>query len=122
MNYSLENLRVWQNSRELTKEIYQITSLFPQDEKFGLTSQLMDASHLVSFNVAEGSTSWTKKSQSKYYGMAFDGLIAIVNHFTLATYLKFLQENQLTSLREKIDRTGRILKALSKDTPTSNQI
>ena len=122
MNYSLENLKVWQNSRELTKEIYQLTSSFPQNEKFGLTSQLRKAIKSVSSNVTEGSTRWSKEDQSKFYQIAFNSLIVVLNQLVLATYLKVLKENQLTSLRAKIDRTGRMLKALSTQTHSPYQV
>ncbi len=92
MIYSFENLEVWQTSRELVKDIYQVTSTFPQDEKFGLTSQLRRASISVSSNIAEGSTRWSKKDQSRFY------------------------ENQLTTLRTKTDHIGRMLNALYKST------
>ena len=36
--YSFENLLVWQKSRVLAKEIYKITSIFPKEELFGMTS------------------------------------------------------------------------------------
>jgi len=38
--YSFEKLEVWQLSRALVKEIYEVSKSFPIEEKFGLTSQL----------------------------------------------------------------------------------
>ena len=116
MKYSFENLEVWQTSRELVNDIYQVTSTFPQDEKFGLTSQLRRASISVSSNIAEGSTRWSKKDQSRFYEIAFGSLIEVLNQLILAADLKFLQENQLTTLRAKTDHIGRMLNALYKST------
>ena len=116
MKYSFENLEVWKASRELVKDIYQITSTFPQDEKFGLTSQLRRASISVSSNIAEGSTRWSKKDQSRFYEISFGSLIEILNQLILSADLKFLQENQLTTLRKKIELIGRMLNALYKST------
>jgi len=116
MKYSFENLEVWQTSRELVNDIYQVTSTFPQDEKFGLTSQIRRASISVSSNIAEGSTRWSKKDQSRFYEIAFGSLIEVLNQLILAADLKFLQKNQLTTLRAKIDHIGRMLNALYKST------
>ncbi len=116
MKYSFENLEVWQMSRELVKEIYQLTSTFPKDEKYGLTSQLRRASVSVSSNIAEGSTRWSKKDQSRFYEIAFGSLIEVLNQLILSTDLEFLQETQLTEIRTKIDQTGRMLNALHKST------
>ena len=116
MNYSFENLEVWQKSRELVKDIYQLTATFPPEEKFGLTNQLRRASISVSTNIAEGSTRWSKKDQARFYEIAFGSLIEILNQLILSDDLKFLKESQLTTLRAKIDSIGRMLNALYKST------
>ncbi len=36
--FSFEKLKVWQDAIQLSKEVYKITSTFPNDEKFGLVS------------------------------------------------------------------------------------
>jgi len=116
MKYSFENLEVWQKSRELVKDIYQITSTFPLDERFGLTSQLRRASVSVSSNIAEGSTRWSKKDQSRFYEISFGSLIEILNQLILSTDLTFLDETRLTTHREKIDQIARMLNALYQST------
>ena len=112
MKYSFENLEVWQKSRELTMEIYQATSTYPKEERFGLTSQLRRASISISSNIAEGSTRWSKKDQSRFYEIAFGSLIEVLNQLVLSTDLEFLHETQLTELRIKIDQIARMLNAL----------
>ncbi|MEI6678659.1 MAG: four helix bundle protein [Mariniphaga sp.] len=112
MKYSFEGLEVWQMSRELVRDVYQITATFPHDERFGLTSQLRRASVSVSSNIAEGSTRWSKKDQSRFYEIAFGSLIEALNQLILSTDLEFLQVNQLTTLRDKIDHIGRMLNGL----------
>lgn len=123
MKYSFENLEVWQKSRELVKDIYQITSVFPQEEKFGITNQLRRAAISVSSNIAEGSTRWSKRDQARFYEIAFGSLIEILNQLILSTDLNFLNENKLISFREKIDNLGRMLNALYQSTkPLANTI
>ena len=51
---SYKELIVWQKSMSLVKEIYVFTSAFPEDEKFGLTSQMRRASVSIPSNIAEG--------------------------------------------------------------------
>ena len=112
MKYSFECLEVWQMLRELVKDVYQVIAIFPQDERFGLTSQIRRSSVSVSSNIAEGSTRWSKKDQSRFYEIAFGSLIEALNQLILATDLEFLQETQLTTLRGKIDHIGRMLNGL----------
>ena len=49
-----KNLMVWQAARRLTKSIYQMTALFPESERFGLSSQMRRASISICSNIAEG--------------------------------------------------------------------
>jgi four helix bundle protein len=62
--FYFEKLEVWQNSRQLVKDIYLATSSFPENEKFGITNQLRRASTSISANIAEGfSRHLIKKNQ-----------------------------------------------------------
>ncbi|WP_294818990.1 four helix bundle protein, partial [uncultured Flavobacterium sp.] len=53
--YSFEKLDVWVESKEFTKQIYKVTSSFPDLEKFGLTNQIRRATVSICSNIAEGS-------------------------------------------------------------------
>jgi len=59
--FSFEKLTVWIDSKELIKIIYSVTKNFPDEEKFGLTSQLRRAALLVASNLAEGTSRKTNK-------------------------------------------------------------
>lgn len=49
-----EDLKVWQKSHELVLEVYKVTQQFPNEEKFGLTSQIRRSAASVVANIAEG--------------------------------------------------------------------
>ena len=69
--FSFEKLNVWKDSKELLKVIYSITKHFPEEEKFGLTSQLRRVSISVSSNLAEGTSRKTNKDKAHFTTMAF---------------------------------------------------
>lgn len=49
-----KNLRVWNESMELAKKIYQLTANFPKEELFGLVSQMRRCAVSIPSNIAEG--------------------------------------------------------------------
>ena len=51
---NFKELVIWQRSHQLVLNIYQLTSIFPKDELFGITSQLRRASVSIPNNIAEG--------------------------------------------------------------------
>ena len=53
--FPFEKLEVWQKAVALADNVYRLTKTFPDDERFGLTSQMRRASVSVASNIAEGS-------------------------------------------------------------------
>jgi four helix bundle protein len=51
---SYKELVVWQKAMILTESIYKLTKFFPNEEKFGLTSQIKRAVISIPSNIAEG--------------------------------------------------------------------
>ena len=48
-----KDLKVWQKSYELCLEIYRITAKFPNEERYGLTSQIRRSAVSIPSNIAE---------------------------------------------------------------------
>ena len=49
-----KNLRVWNESMELAKKVYQLTANFPKEELFGLVCQMRRCAVSIPSNIAEG--------------------------------------------------------------------
>ncbi|QDH78455.1 four helix bundle protein [Echinicola soli] len=60
--HNFKELKVWQKSVDYAIKIYQMTQGFPQEEKFGLTSQMRRAGVSIPSNIAEGCTKTSYKS------------------------------------------------------------
>lgn len=92
-----KDLIVWQKAIELVKEIYQLTTNFPADEKFGLTSQIKRAVISIPSNIAEG---WGRKSTQNYIQFL---RISRGSLFELETQIMISKELKIISDCEKID-------------------
>jgi len=112
--FSFEKLNVWIDSKELVKMIYTVTRKFPDEEKFGLTSQLRRASISVSSNLAEGTSRITNKDKAHFTTISYSSLMEVLNQIILAKELGFLQENEYNNLRENIEKVANKLNALRK--------
>lgn len=49
--FSFEKLDVWKDAKDFVVKIYQLTEVYPNDEKFGLISQIRRASLSVTNNI-----------------------------------------------------------------------
>jgi four helix bundle protein len=75
---SYRDLLVWRKGIDLVRSIYQITQTFPQDERFGLTSQIRRAAVSVPSNIAEGQARHTTREFIHFVSTA-EGSIAEVD-------------------------------------------
>lgn len=75
--YGFEKLIVWQKSIELAKIIYSITSKFPKNETYGLSSQIQRAVVSISSNIAEGYVKYSPKEQIKFSEIAYGSLMEV---------------------------------------------
>ena len=57
---SYKDLLVWQKSLAMVKFIYELTRSFPQNERFGLVTQMRRAAVSVPSNIAEGQSRHTR--------------------------------------------------------------
>ena len=112
--YSFEKLEVWQKARLLVKKIYKITSDFPSDEKFGLTSQIRRAAVSVTCNLAEGSSRTSNKDQAHFTQLSYSSLMEVLNLLIVSNDLAFIDQNILEELRDIIEEISNGLNALRK--------
>ncbi len=56
MEKGFRRLIAWQKGHDLTLTVYNLTSAFPSEEKFGLVSQMRRAAVSIPANIAEGYT------------------------------------------------------------------
>lgn len=104
---SFKELKVWQKAHELVIYIYKITSKFPSEEKFGLSSQLRRAAVSVASNIAEGFTRNHNKISLNFYNIA-DGSLEEVRYQTLLNkdldYINKEEYNKALSLSEEVSK------------------
>jgi four helix bundle protein len=100
--FSFEKLEVWQLARQLTSDIYKRTQSFPTEERYSLTSQIRRSTISVSANIAEGTTRTTPRDQARFTTIAFSSLMELFNHLIIASDLGYINEDNLSGYRKKI--------------------
>lgn len=110
--YSFEKLEVWKESKELCISIYKLTENFPENEKFGLVSQLRRASISVSSNIAEGSGRNSNKDKAHFTNIAFSSAIEVLNQIIISQELSFIKNEDYIIIRSKIESITNKLNSL----------
>jgi four helix bundle protein len=108
-----KNLLVWEKAHKLTLAVYKITLAFPNDERFGLTSQIRRASSSVAANLAEGCGRRSDGEMARFVQIAMGSGAELSYHFLLARDLGLMQQGQYDALNADIGEIMRMLSALS---------
>lgn len=110
--FSFEKLDVWKLSIKLTKLVYKLTKVFPDDEKFGLTSQIRRASVSIASNLAEGSSRISGKEQARFSEISYGSLHEVLNQLIIANELEYISEKELDNLRPLIEEIANKINSL----------
>ena len=114
--FAFEKLEVWRLSVDFVSNLYEVTSSFPKEEKFGLTSQIRRAAISISSNIAEGSSRSTSKDQRRFYNIAYSTAIEVMNQLIIANKLEYLSNIDYKKLRADLEQITRMINALHKST------
>jgi len=102
MAHRFRDLEIWKLSRTFCSNIYDATSSFPDNEKFGLTNQLRRASVSTPSNIAEGSYSKSNKDFSRFLDLAIGSMYEIETQLLIANDLNFISDKQLDELNQQL--------------------
>lgn len=106
-----KELIVWQKSMNLVFLVYELTSKFPRNEVFGLTSQMKRASISIPSNLAEGSRRKYGKEQNFFFRIAYGSATELETQLEISKMLKLT--NQISYEKTDLLLTE-ILKMLSR--------
>jgi len=112
--FSFEKLKVWQKSRSLPILIYKTTKAFPNDERFGLISQMRRCAISISSNIAEGTGRHSAKDKARFTEIAYGSALELLNQVILSNDLEFVSDKNYQEIRENISEITAMLDALYK--------
>ena len=108
------NLEVWQRAHGLTLAVYRLTKEFPNDERFGLTSQLRRSAASIGANLAERCGRGSDADFSRHVQIAMGATCEAEYHLLLAKDLTYFDEDRYLGLQEEVSRVKRMLASLLK--------
>ncbi len=110
MKYS--ELVVWQKAMNLVERVYGLTEQFPNDEKFGLTSQLRRAAVSIPANIAEGHGRKYTNAYLNHLSIAGGSLMELETLFQITRRLGLVDNEAENLLLAQTDEIGSMLSGL----------
>ena len=108
-----KDLVVWEKAHRLALAVYKNTRAFPNDERFGLTSQMRRASASIAANLAEGCGRRSDGEMGRFIQIAMGSGAELSYHLLLARDLGFLEDKLYQGLDSDLGAVMRMMSSLS---------
>ena len=109
-----KNLRVWEDAHALVLEIYNATRSFPNDERYGLTSQIRRAAVSIPSNIAEGTGRGSDADFARFVQFAVGSISEVDYQLLLARDLNYVSTEAYAALNDQLEIVRRMTIALLK--------
>ena len=114
VTYSFENVLAWQKAHAFVLLTYRVTRHFPEDEKFGLTSQFRRAAVSIEANIAEGYKKLSKADILRFFNISQGSLEECRDYHILSRDLNYLHAGEFEQLHQSIEETSKFLNSYCK--------
>ncbi|EIJ39212.1 S23 ribosomal protein [Galbibacter orientalis DSM 19592] len=112
--FGFESLKVWEKSIQLVKFIYKLTSDFPKEEQYSLTSQIRRSAISIPSNIAEGTSRDSKKDKKRFYTIAYGSLMELVNQIIITKELSYISTESSQMVKDMAMEIAKMISGLKK--------
>lgn len=116
---SYRELLVWQKGIDLVRSIYQLTKGFPNQEVYGLSSQLQRAAVSVPSNIAEGQAREHSGEFRRFLYIAVGSLAEVDTQLEIAKQLNYFQEENIKEIYDLLVELRKMLHGLINKIPST---
>ena len=117
---SHKDLIVWQKAMELIVAVYDLTSKFPKEEMYGLTSQMRRSAISIPSNIAEGKKRGTRKDYRQFLLVAYGSGAELETQIEIAKMLPFGKNLNYATIDKPLEEVMKMLnKLISSLQPTT---
>lgn len=104
-----QKLIVWKEADNLCLSTYQITKMFPSEERYALAQQMRKSSYGVPMCIVEGNGRKTAKDKKHFFVMASASLEELHYQYSLALRLGYIDQKKFDNAEDQIMRISFLL-------------
>ena len=116
MIQSFRDLLVWQRSMDLATSIYRLTAQFPQQEMYGLVSQMRRCAVSVPSNIAEGHGRLALGEYRQFLGIARASNFELQTQLDIARRLCFGELGRIEEAESMSAEIGKMIYSILEKT------
>ena len=97
MEFKFEKLIIWQKAMDFGENVYRLTSKFPKEEMYNLSSQIRRAVDSIALNISEGSIGQSNPEFKKFMGYSIRSLAEVVTCLHKAKRREYISEEEFST-------------------------
>jgi len=109
---TFQSLKAWQKAHQLALGVYQLSGSLPDQERFGLCSQMRRAAVSAAANIAEGSQRETSADFRHFLSMAAGSVAEVQYYLILGRDLGYFTAAQIQESFTLAAETVRLIESL----------
>ena len=94
---------------EIVEDVYKLTKLFPNEERYGLTSQINRCSVSIPSNIAEGAGRGSDNEFKHFLSIALGSAFELETQLILVQRIGVSNEETLLKINDKISELEKML-------------
>lgn len=106
---SYKDLIVWKKALNVVSDIYRLTSSFPKEEMYGLTSQMRRSALSIPSNIAEGAARKQRKEYHYFVRVAYGSCAELETQIEISKRLGFLSIEKMQEIEDVLQEVMRML-------------
>ena len=103
------DLEVWKKARNIRLEVFKLTKIFPQEEKYRLADQIIRSSRSIGNNIAEGHGRFHYADAAKFLVNARGSASETIDHLIIANDDGYIDEKTLSDLQKQCSDCMRMI-------------
>lgn len=106
---NFKNLKIWQKGFDIAVRSFHFVSLFPKEEKYGISSQITRSAVSIPSNIAEGSGRTSSKDYNRFLEVSLGSSFELETQILIAQAVNFGDKTVGELLLKDIDEEQKML-------------
>ena len=106
---SFKELDIYKRSKELLKQVYQITDKYPEQEKYNVISQLRRSILSIPLNIAEGYGRQSKEEFKRFLKISLGSSNEVEALLEISKELRYIKEEEYQNLSKENEEIGKMI-------------
>ena len=107
--HNIGKLKIWNASIDLCVEVYEAVANIPNDERYGLSSQIKRSAVSIPSNIAEGAGRDSSPQFNQFLNIAFGSSYELQTQLIISERLNFISKEVNEPILSKLDEIQKMI-------------